>query len=318
MYINYIFVLFVFSLTFLNGLTDAVNSVSSLYILNKKAFRFITFLNGFFNFLGCLIFCVFFSNVVNSISNLINLNTDSNQNLVLINISIISVLIFTSVCWYFGLATSESHSLLGSICGVGLVINSNKSEFLLNIINVLKEQCLSLIFGFVIGYTTFFVIKNLNFTISKKHFFINSFIISFFHGAQDGQKFFSLIILAFPTLDIKNKIIFIVLISFFIGLGTFFCSEKIVKKVNSVTNINHKPKLFAVDFSNILCIFLVTLRGLPISTTYVKLFSMLGVSRCNKDDVIKKTLIEILMSFILTFPISMFFSYFLCKIILKI
>jgi phosphate/sulfate permease len=221
-----IFLLLAFSILaacafeFVNGFHDTANAVATVIYTNSLKPNVAVIWSGFMNFCG-----VFFGGiaVAMGIVNLLPVELLIDQN-VYHSAAMVFALLFSAIIWnlgtwYFGLPSSSSHTLIGSILGVGLAFtfmpeNSNATG-----VNWTKAEELfmslltSPIFGFALAIIIMFIlrrslskpIREIVFSEPKKNqappIWIRAILIttctlvSFFHGSNDGQKGVGLVML---------------------------------------------------------------------------------------------------------------------------
>ena len=129
---------------------------------------------------------------------------------------LIAAIIWNLGTWYFGLPASSSHTLIGSVIGVGVtnaLLHGRSGTSGVDFdqaTSIGKALLLSPIFGFVLAGILMFVMKLL---VSNKELFaepkgsgppplwirgilvLTCTLVSFFHGSNDGQKGMGLIML---------------------------------------------------------------------------------------------------------------------------
>lgn len=150
--------------------------------------------------------------------------------------------------------------------------------------------------------------------------------MSFMHGAQDGQKFIGILIiynyilkgLSVPDIIIPmehiHTILFTALVMF---IGVSIGGEKIVQNIGSnMTNLNNKQALCS-DIATSATLLIASLNGIPVSTTHVKTMSIIGVGKSEKNSVSKKSVIQIIKAWVLTFPVCLILSFILAKLFMK-
>lgn len=194
---------------FINGFHDTANAVATVIYTHSLKPRIAVIWSGIWNFIG-----VYFGGiaVAMGIVNLLPVEAlvDANMSH---GIAMIMALIFTAIIWnlgtwYFGIPVSSSHTLIGSIFGVGLayMFLPGSTGVALNWHKV-EEVGISLLvspfFGFFVAMLLMIVLKKIvkNKTIFKKPptskappFWIRSIMVlsctavSFSHGSNDGQK----------------------------------------------------------------------------------------------------------------------------------
>lgn len=198
---------------FINGFHDTANAVATVIYTRSLKPKTAVILSGISNFLGLIISARFFGLAVAiGIMNLLPLDALIDQN-VEHSIAIILSLILTAIIWnlgtwYFGIPCSSSHTLIGSIFGVGIafIFLHTGSHVDLNwkkIGDVGLSLLISPVIGFILTYLVMIILKQ---TVKKKKFFsepdpvkkppfwvritliLASIGVSYTHGSNDGQK----------------------------------------------------------------------------------------------------------------------------------
>jgi phosphate/sulfate permease len=205
---------------FVNGFHDTANAVATVIYTNTLRPWAAVVWSGFCNFLGVLLGGV---GVAMGIVNLLPVESLVDQN-VAHSISMVMALLLSAVSWnlltwFFGIPCSSSHTLIGSILGVGIAYSllPGSTETAVNW-GKAEEMGLSLLisplFGFSLTIVLMFVIRNLTkktehgdslFKEPKKNqppptwirviLFLTCTGVSFFHGSNDGQKGVGLVML---------------------------------------------------------------------------------------------------------------------------
>jgi phosphate/sulfate permease len=194
---------------FINGFHDTANAVATVIYTKSLKPRQAVIWSGIWNFIG-----VYFGGIAVAVGiiNLLPLEALVDQN-VYHSMAMILSLILTAVIWnlgtwYFGIPCSSSHTLIGSIFGIGIAfmfltpagniaLNWNK------VIDAFLSLLISPIFGFLMALILMLlfrrIIKNKRFfkpadPNKKPPFVIRSVLVlactsvSFSHGSNDGQK----------------------------------------------------------------------------------------------------------------------------------
>jgi inorganic phosphate transporter, PiT family len=202
---------------FVNGFHDTANAVATVIYTNSMPANYAVVWSGFFNFLGVLISsgAVAFS-IVSLLPVELILKVGSTAGFAMVFSLLIAAIIWNLATWYFGLPSSSTHTLIGSIIGVGVAnaMMHGKS----GTAGVDWDQAYSIgrtlvvspIVGFFGAYLLFLLIKT--FIRSEELYkapvgdtpppwWIRGLLIftctgvSFFHGSNDGQKGMGLIML---------------------------------------------------------------------------------------------------------------------------
>jgi PiT family inorganic phosphate transporter len=197
---------------FVNGFHDTANAVATVIYTHSLEPTQAVIWSGFMNFLGLLTGGV---GVTMSIIGLLptELLMDSNvyHSMAMALSLLFSAIIWNLGTWYLGIPASSSHTLIGSIIGVGvghalLPENSNIGISAVNwdkVIEVGQALLLSPIFGFALAIILMYILRKL---VKNKEIFkepkkkspppmwirailiTTCTLVSFFHGRNDGQK----------------------------------------------------------------------------------------------------------------------------------
>lgn len=201
---------------FINGFHDTANAVATVIYTKSLKPTVAVIWSGVWNFIG-----VYFGGiaVAMGIVNLLPLDALVDQN-IYHNIAMIMALILTAIIWnlgtwYFGIPCSSSHTLLGSIFGVGIAFMfiSADGAVALNWKKV-TDAGISLLVSPLVGFgLTGLLVLIFKKTIKKKKFFnepnpkkktpfwirlwliLTCTSVSFSHGSNDGQKGVGLIMI---------------------------------------------------------------------------------------------------------------------------
>ena len=205
---------------FVNGFHDTANAVATVIYTNSLKPTYAVVWSGICNFTGVLLGGI---GVAMGIVNLLPVELLVDQNVyhsvAMVLALLLSAIIWNLGTWYFGLPSSSSHTLIGSILGVGLAFATmpeNKTGAAVNWEKAIETGyalLLSPLLGFSLAIVLMFILrrsvpeeaKDQLFKEPKKNTepptWIRSILIatcslvSFFHGSNDGQKGVGLIML---------------------------------------------------------------------------------------------------------------------------
>src|SRR5471030_3141127 len=107
---------------FVNGFHDTANAVATVIYTNSLSPNLAVVWSGTFNFLGVLVSsgAVAFG-IVSLLPVELILQVSSGAGFAMVFALLIAAIIWNLGTWYFGLPSSSSHTLIGSIIGVGLM-----------------------------------------------------------------------------------------------------------------------------------------------------------------------------------------------------
>lgn len=150
--------------------------------------------------------------------------------------------------------------------------------------------------------------------------------MSFMHGAQDGQKFIGILLLgltlnsgAGAEAEISYPLWLLLSCALLMALGTSFGGMRIIKAVGTKMVQLEKHQGFAADLAGAGSLLLMTLLGLPVSTTHSKTSAIVGVGLVKSVHAINWQIVrDMLLAWLLTFPLCGLLSYLLVKIILPL
>ena len=170
------------------------------------------------------------------------------------------------------------------------------------------------------------MLKNVNDNVVSKFQTLGMCMMSFMHGAQDGQKFIGILIIYYyivngmsvPDYIVPSEhIVTILFVAVVMLIGVSMGGKKIVENIGSnVTNLTKKQALFS-DVATSITLLIASLNGLPVSTTHAKTVAIIGVGKSEKQQVSKKAITQIIKAWFLTFPVCLLISFFLAKIFIN-
>ncbi len=311
----------ILAVAFVNGFTDAPNSVAACVSTGvlpvKKALR----IAAVSDFVGSVSVGLFSGKVYEKIITLTSFDCDEITYDISVFSAMLSVVVWAVSAWYFGLPTSESHSMLAGIFGSSVAVNDgfyNINEWT----NTLIGLILSVLSGFITGYILSYLMKRIlkNDVILKydKYQIVLSIFSSYMHGAQDSQKFVGLIasVLSIEYKSLSNYYFVMIICSLIISLGVLTGGERIINTIgNDMVKLDKLSGLSA-DISGFICLLISTLCGIPSSTTHIKTSSILGAGIIKKEININ-ILIKLIITWILTFPVCGMLSYIITAVIIK-
>ncbi|MFU8926346.1 inorganic phosphate transporter [Acinetobacter puyangensis] len=204
---------------FVNGFHDTANAVATVIYTNALSAPVAVMWAGFCNFLGVMVAsgAVAYGIIALLPVELI-MNVSSGAGFAMVFALLLAAIIWNLGTWFFGIPASSSHTLIGSIVGVGLMnqliysgTGGTSGVDVDQIIKVGKALLFSPLIGFAFAALLFFLVK----IIFKKQMdlfkppvgntppppVIRAILIftctgvSFAHGSNDGQKGMGLIML---------------------------------------------------------------------------------------------------------------------------
>ncbi len=195
---------------FINGFHDTANAVATVIYTNSLKPTVAVVYSGILNFTGVMLGGIA---VAMGIVNLLPMDVlvDSNpyHGVAMILALLLSSIIWNFGTWYYGIPSSSSHTVIGSILGIGLAFNFLPGDLGLSAVNwdKAKDTGLALLISPIVGFSLaigmMFLFKRIikNEIIYKEPIagkappmwvrvllWITCGLVSFFHGQNDGQK----------------------------------------------------------------------------------------------------------------------------------
>ncbi len=328
-------VLLTLGVIFVNGWTDAPNAIATCVTTRCMSVRGAILMSAVFNFLGVFIMTMINSSVASTISNMVDFGDNSENALIALCAALLSIVIYSTAASYFGIPTSESHSLIAGITGAAVAVNNgfdgvNGGEW----IKVIYGLFLSLFLGFIVGWVACKLVRAIFYTMERRKankFFTGAQIfgamsMSFMHGAQDGQKFIGVLFLGMAfskgensVADMVIPIWLMILCSVVMAVGTSVGGEKIIKSVGMDMVKLEKYQGFSADIAAAFCLLLSSVFGLPVSTTHTKTTAIMGVGAVQRFSAINLGVVkEMVLTWVFTFPGCGLISFAAAKLFLAI
>ncbi len=298
---------------FINGFHDTANAIATSVSTKALKPRHAIILAATMNFVGAMAFTGVAKTITKDIVDPFVLENGS----LVILAALISGIAWNLITWYYGIPSSSSHAIIGSIAGAAIAASGfgvlNASGFL----KIIQALLLSPILAFTVGYIVYsifkVIFKNNNLTKTNKRFRLfqiaTAALQSFTHGTNDAQKAMGIITMALiangysDSTDIELWVQFSCALA--MGLGTSVGGWKIIKTVGGKIMKIRPVNGVAADITGASVIFGATAIGLPVSTTHVISSSILGVGSAHRLKGVKwGTAQRMLITWVITLPIS--------------
>ncbi len=316
-----------------NGWTDAPNAIATCVSTRAIGVRKAIIMAAVFNFLGVFVMTAINASVAMTIYNMVDFGGNPHLSLIALCAAMSAIVLWATAAWYFGIPTSESHALIAGISGAAIAIQNsfsgiNGAEWIKVIWGILLSTILGFGLGFVTAKITVFLCRNKN-RMKTERFFSGAQVVggasmAFMHGAQDGQKFMAIFLLAAAfangqadTTTFVVPVWLMVLCSVVMGLGTSIGGMRIIKSVG-MDMVKLKPyQGFSADLSATFCLLLSSLTGIPLSTTHTKTTAIMGVGAARRMSNVNWSVVkELVLTWACTFPGCGLLGYIMARLFL--
>jgi PiT family inorganic phosphate transporter len=252
-------------------------------------------------------------------------------NLTTVAAAMVAIILWSTLAWYYGLPTSESHALIASLTGAGLATAGPSSLLWAGWSKVLVGLIFSTFLGFFGGLLLMAILyrslANSRPGTVRRTFgrlqILSAGFMAFSHGSNDGQKFIGVFTLALmlggilPGFQVPIWVILLCAVT--MGLGTAIGGWRIVKTMGLRLTKLEPVHGFAAETAAALTIELATRLGIPLSTTHTINTAIVGVGATRRFSAVRwGVTFDIVAAWILTFPVCGAIGWLATKLLLML
>lgn len=315
---------------FINGFHDTANAIATSISTRALTPRVAVIYAAVLNFVGAIVS----SEVAKTVGGKIANPAKIEHGVEIVIAALLAAIIWNLLTWYLGIPSSSSHTLLGSLAGAviaGAGLQSVNWDGFTQIIIIL---ILSPIVAFIVGYLIMLAIKYMviwkgNSSRSKLNRVFRSLqivsagLLSYSHGGNDAQKAMGIIVFGLVAAGVQTDLNVPLWVkisaALAMGLGTSVGGWRIIKtisrKIIKIEPING----FASDLTSSIIIQTSTQMGMPLSTTHVISSAIIGTGSVLRFHEVKwATVTRMVMTWIITIPISIVLAYSIYALIFKL
>jgi PiT family inorganic phosphate transporter len=315
--------LLVLAAEFVNGWTDAPNAiatvVSTRVLSPQNALIMASILNAIGAFYGLKVAATIGKGIVRP--EVIALPT--------IAAAMTAIVIWSTLAWWKGLPTSESHGLVASLTGAGFAAAGRDALLWDGWEKVLIGLLFSTFLGFGGGLLLMVAIYRVFFrarpeTVRRwfgKLQVVSAAFMAFSHGSNDGQKFIGVFTLTLmlggliPEFEVQYWVILLCAVT--MAVGTAVGGWRIVRTMGLRLTKLQPVQGFAAETSAAATITLASFFGIPLSTTHTINTAIMGVGATRRLSAVRWGVGgEIVAAWILTFPVSFGISWITTKLLM--
>ncbi len=295
---------------FVNGFNDSANSVATVIGTRVLKPLHAVALSAAANFVGPFVFGVAVATTIAK-----GIVSPDEITVYMIIGGLAGAIAWSSLCTYFGLPISNSHSLIGGIMGAGIIGLGFEQLVYGGLTKVFAGIIIAPIGGVAFGMALAGIIivifakrrpAVVNRTFGRLSI-ISSAWLALTHGANDGQKTMGIIVLILFSADLISEIHMPLWVIFAaasaMGLGTFFGGYKVIKTLGlKITRL--KPyQGFAAQTGGGVMLAIFALLGIPASTTHAITGSVMGAGAARRKRAVRwKVSRQIIFSWVITIP----------------
>lgn len=310
---------------FVNGWTDAPNAiatvVSTRVLSPLRAVLLATALNAIGALFGTAVAATIGKGIVSP--EVINIYT--------VGAAMVGIVFWSTLAWYYGLPTSESHALIAGLTGAGLATAGPQALLWSGWQKVLLGLVFSTFLGFFGGLVLMAVIYRLFRQASPaavrrlfgKLQIVSAAFMAFSHGSNDGQKFigaFTLVLLLgglIPEFHVQLWVI--LLCAGTMGIGTAVGGWRIVRTMGLRLTKLEPVHGFAAETGAAGTILLASALGIPLSTTHTINTAIMGVGATRRFSAVRWGVSRnMVVAWVLTFPVCGLIAWAVTKLALLV
>lgn len=305
---------------FINGFHDTANAIATSISTRALTPRRAILLASSLNLVGALVFTGVAKTIGGSIADPAKLE----HGMEVVMAALISAIAWNLITWWFGIPSSSSHALIGSLSGAVIsnagIDGINASGFT----SIVKALIVSPIIAFVVGYIVMTILKRV-FAYSSPHKVNKGFRFlqvfsagfqAFTHGTNDAQKAMGIIVFAlvaggFQTEGVSTIPLWVkISAALAMALGTSIGGWKIIKTMGTKMYKIEPINGFAADLTSSSIIFTFTKLELPVSSTHAITSAILGVGASKRaSDVNWGIAGRIIVTWFITIPLTAAFAW---------
>ncbi len=314
---------------FINGFHDTANAIATSVSTKALTPRIAVIYAAILNFIGALLFSAVAKNIVKGIADPTKLNAAIGLHIIIA--ALISAIIWNLVTWYFGIPSSSSHTLIGSMAGAVIGGAGTAAINWAGFEKIVEILFLSPFIAFGSGFVIMYIVKGTVFLLGNgspskynRNFrslqIITAGLQSFAHGTNDAQKTMGIIVFALVVggyqteMDIPLwvKLLAALAMAFGTSVGGWRIIKTIGRKIIKIEPMNG----FASDVSSFIVLQTFTHFGMPLSTTHVITSSIIGTGTALRPKSISWSIVgKMAMTWVITIPISIVMSFLIYHII---
>jgi PiT family inorganic phosphate transporter len=299
---------------FINGWTDAPNAIATVVSTRVLSPSQAVLMAAVLNIVGAVVTGTAVASTIGAGIVKPELITGSVGLLVVIAATL-TVIIWSTVAWFYGIPTSESHELVAGLAGAGLAVAGPSVLLWAGWQKVLVGLGFSTVLGFSLGAVImtglYWILRRARPSFVRSVFsrleILSAAFLAFSHGSNDGQKFMGIFTLALvlggKMASFAVPLWVMLLCGSVMGIGTALGGWRIMRTVGFRITKLGSVHGFAATSSGAIAILLASRFGIPLSTTHCISTSIMGVGATRRFSAVRWGVARsIVLTWIVTFP----------------
>jgi len=315
--------LLVLAAEFVNGWTDAPNAIATVVSTHVLSPTKAVIMAAGLNILGALLTGTAVASTIGK-----GIVKPEVIDLSVVAAAMLTIVLWSTIAWRYGIPTSESHELIAGLTGAGLAAAGPSVLLWSGWQKVIIGLGFSTFLGFFLSFgimTGLYWLLRRASTSSVRNIFgrlqiVSAAFMAFSHGSNDGQKFMGAFALALVLGGAMTKfsvpVWAMLLLGAVMGLGTVFGGWRIIRTMGFKITKLEPVHGFAAESAGSLSILLASRFGIPLSTTHTIGTSIMGVGATRRFSAVRWGMARsIVMTWIITFPVCFVLGYIFTKLL---
>ncbi len=301
---------------FVNGWTDAPNAIATVVSTRVLSPGFAVLMAAALNFVGAFYGTAVAATIGKDIVD------PGAINLATVGAAMFAIILWSTIAWWFGLPTSESHALISGLTGAALATAGPGALLWVGWQKVFVGLLFSTFLGFGLGWLIvimiLWLVRRWHPGAVRRRFgrlqILSAAFMAFSHGSNDGQKFIGAFTLALMLGGVLSEFVVswwvILLCSVVMGVGTSVGGWRIIRTMG-VRMVALQPyQGFAAETGAGAAIVLASSLGIPLSTTHTINTSIMGVGAARRLTAVRWGVVgSVVAAWVLTFPVCGFIAW---------
>jgi PiT family inorganic phosphate transporter len=310
--------LLVLAAEFVNGWTDSPNAIATVVSTRVLPPSLAVFMAAVLNIVGALVTGTAVAATIGK-----GIVSPEVIGLPVVAAAMLAIVVWSTVCWFYGIPTSESHELIAGLTGAGLAAAGPSVLLWEGWQKVLIGLGISSLLGFSLSMTMmtglYWLFRRTRPSSIRKAFsrlqILSAAFMAFSHGSNDGQKFMGVFALTLMLGGVMTQftvpVWVMLLCGTVMGLGTAVGGWRIIRTMGFKLTKLEPVNGFAAETSSAFAILLASFFGIPISTTHCINASIIGVGATRRFSAVRWGVAgNIIVAWIITFPVCGALGYF--------
>jgi PiT family inorganic phosphate transporter len=310
--------LLILAAEFVNGWTDAPNAIATVVSTRVLSPRNAIIMAAVLNIVGALVTGTAVAATIGK-----GIVSPEVIGLPVVAAAMLTIIIWSTVCWFYGIPTSESHELVAGLTGAGLAAAGPSVLIWEGWQKVLIGLGISTFLGFFLGTGImtglYWLFRRTRPSLVRKLFsrlqILSAAFMAFSHGSNDGQKFMGVFALTLMLGGVMTQFTVPIWVMLLCGgvmaIGTAVGGWRIIRTMGFRLTKLEPVNGFAAETSGGLSILIASAFGIPLSTTHCINSSIIGVGATRRLSAVRWGVAgNIVLTWVLTFPVCGILGYF--------